>query len=185
MPDSDVHYACDWRWWNSYNGLPEYKGLKLCQDNNFDATEWNIKNVTVNRAVDHLLVSQFGILGWGGNSGFHALNLAVQFGCSKILLVGFDMTLVHGIHWHGPHKTLNNPNPGNVARWRNAIDNANITLNGLGICVINCSAISMLQNYQKMNLQEALENVEDGISGTSSEHNGDTRQGAAEDLFNS
>lgn len=183
MPNSDVHYATDWRWWDKYKGLPDYKGLKLCQDQNFDGTEWNIKKVTVSRAHDALLVSNFGTIGWGGNSGFGALNLAVQFGAKKIILIGYDMTLRGGVHWHGPHVGLNNPNDGNVARWRNALDNVKVTLDGLGIEVINCSLVSSLQNYPKMSLEEALENVEAGISGASAEHNSGKGQGAAEDLF--
>lgn len=183
MPDSDVHYACDWRWWNSYKGLPDYKGLKLCQDNNFSGDDWGVKHVTVNRSVDHLLVSEFGTLGWGGNSGFHALNLAVQFGVKQIILVGYDMTLKDGIHWHGPHKVLNNPNPGNVARWRNAVDNAHTMLDSMGISVINCSAVSTLLNYQKMSLEEVLQNVETDISRAGTEYNGGQSQRTVKDLL--
>lgn len=184
MPDSDVHYACDWRWWDAYKGLPDYKGLKLCQDQNFSGVVWDIKKVIVKRAFDTLLVSEFGIIGWGGNSGFHAINLAVQFGCKQIILVGYDMTLANGVHWHGSHKgKLNDPNAANVVRWRNAIDDAHRTLNGLGVNVINCSMVSTLKNYEKMSLEEALKNVETDISGAGAEYHGGTSERAAEDLF--
>lgn len=95
-------------------------------------------------------------MGWGGNSGFHALNLAVQFGVSKIILVGFDMSLDHGVHWHGKHVGLNNPTVRNVDRWRRCIDAAAEPIEALGITVVNTSPVSALQNYPKMSLAEAL-----------------------------
>lgn len=105
-----------------------------------------------------MLVGTFGTLGWGGNSGFHALNLAVQFGVKRIALVGFDMRCDKGLHWHGSHeKGLNNPTPGNVERWRRVTDAAAPVLAALGVSVINCSPISALTAYPKMSLSEAME----------------------------
>lgn len=100
----------------------------------------------------------FGVLGWGGNGGFHALNLAVQFGAKRIVLVGYDMRCDLGLHWHGKHPTgLNNPTPRNVERWRRVIDEAAPILAALGVTVINASPVSMLTAYPKMSLSEALE----------------------------
>lgn len=102
-------------------------------------------------------MSEFGTIGWGGNGGFHALNLAVQFGVKKIILIGYDMRLDLGVHWHGPHpEKMGNPTDGNVARWRRVIDEAALTLEGLEIEVVNCSEISALKSYPKMNLERAL-----------------------------
>jgi len=133
-----------------------FKGLKICMDNHPDLKAWDIKKVIVDKSQDRLLVGDFGTLGWGGNSGFHALNLAVQFGCKKIILVGFDMRIDKGIHWHGPHVGVNNPTPGNVARWRKVIDDCEPTLSALEVLVINCSMVSSLRNYPKMSLEQAL-----------------------------
>jgi hypothetical protein len=101
---------------------------------------------------------KFGTVGWAGNSGFHCLNLAVQMMPVKIILVGFDMTLAHGLHWHGRHPSgLNNPSDRNVDRWRRCVDAAAEVIAALGIKVINVSPISALQNYPKMSLQEAMD----------------------------
>lgn len=98
-----------------------------------------------------------GEIGWGGNSGFHAINLAMQFGCARIILVGYDMTLTHGNHWHPDHKgELTNPTIGNVNRWRNAVDNIAPVARHYDIEIINCSDISSLRNYPKMKLEDAL-----------------------------
>lgn len=96
-----------------------------------------------------------GIIGWGGNSGFHALNLVAQFAAAKIILVGYDMRLDKGLHWHAKHEG-NNPLQKNVDRWRKSIDNASVVFDALGVPVINASPISTLLAYPKMSLQEAL-----------------------------
>ena len=52
----------------------------------------------------------------GGNSGFQAVNLALQWGYDCIL-VGFDMQATGGRkHWHADHKG-NNPTEGLFQRW--------------------------------------------------------------------
>jgi len=118
---------------------------------------WNIRKVAVDRKQDKLLVGEFGQLGWGGNSGFQALNLAVQFGANPVILVGYDMRLDHGVHWHGAHDNgLNNPTKGNVERWRRAVDGAAAVISALGIKVVNASPISALAAYPKMDLEAAL-----------------------------
>jgi hypothetical protein len=110
------------------------------------------------RSQDRLLVGTFGEIGWGGNSGFGAINLAVQFGARRIILVGFDMRIDKGIHWHGPHKGgLTNPNAKNVERWRRVIEEAAPILGALGVEVINASPVSALGAYPKMSFTEAIE----------------------------
>lgn len=126
-------------------------------DHHPDLKNNGIRSVIVKKDCDRLLTSDFGVVGWGGNSGFHAINLAIQFGVSEIFLVGFDMRLDKGVHWHGLHKgELSNPTDKNVARWRRVVDDAAIVLNALEIKVVNCSLISNLMNYPKMNFEQAL-----------------------------
>jgi hypothetical protein len=92
-------------------GVPEFAGLKITQDPTA-AINYGLRKVTLQKGRDEILVEEAGAIGWGGNSGFQALNLAVQFGAARIVLVGFDMTRLNGIHWHGPHPSrLNNPSP--------------------------------------------------------------------------
>lgn len=112
--------------------------------------------IGITKGSDRLELTRTGRTGWGGNSGFHCLNLAVQMRPQKIILVGYDMTVAHGVHWHGPHRGLNNPDARNVVRWRNAVDDAAAPISQMGIRVINCSRISALQNYERMSLEEAM-----------------------------
>lgn len=117
---------------------------------------WGIQKLGINKNDDRLELMKLGTVGWAGNSGFHCLNLAVQFMAAKIIMVGYDMTIAHGVHWHGRHEGLNNPTERNVLRWRRCIDDAAEIIAALGIRCINASQISALENYPKLSLEEAL-----------------------------
>ena len=157
-PWSDVLYANDFAWWERGCGVPEFAGLKVSQDDRLaDRPDWGIRLVTVRTNQDRLLTSTPGEIGWGGNSGFSALNLAVQFGCKRIILVGMDMRIDQGLHWHGKHSPgLNNPTEETTRRWRRVIDGQAPALQALGVEVVNVSPHSALHAYPKMTLEEAL-----------------------------
>lgn len=82
----------------------------------------------------------------------------MQFGPPrKIILVGFDMRIDLGIHWHGRHPPgMNNPSQANVIKWRAVLDGVAGQLSDLGVTVINCSPVSSLAAYPKMTFAEAL-----------------------------
>jgi hypothetical protein len=139
-------------------GVALFGGLKISQDRVACDQFKDIRKVTVDTRGNHLLLDTPGQIGSGGNGGFQALNLAVQFGASPILLVGFDMRIDLGEHWHPRHyPPLSNPHPNdNLPRWRAALDGADGVLNSLGVKVANCSAVSLLKAYPKMTVQEAM-----------------------------
>ena len=156
-PWADVLYACDYAWWEKYQGVPEFAGLKLAADSTASRRPWGVRHIELNRSDDRLGLIQRGRVGWGGNGGFHCLNLAVQTLPAKIILVGYDMSLRNGLHWHGAHQGLNTPTALNVERWRRVTDAAAEPIRAMGIRVVNCSAASALRNYEKMPLEEAME----------------------------
>jgi hypothetical protein len=129
--------------------------LKLSQDSQACARPWGIERIHLERR-DEILVDVAGVVGWGSNGGFHALNLAVQFGAKRIALVGYDMRIDQGLHWHGAHERLNNPSAHSCELWRRAIDGVAAKIADLGIEVLNASPISALRNYKKVTLGEAL-----------------------------
>lgn len=156
-PWADLLYACDRAWWEKFSGCPDFHGVKLSADRSGTLAHWGISSLSVNKSSDCLELIDHGSVGWGGNSGFQALNIAVHFRCRKIILVGYDMTLANGVHWHGKHpRGMNNPSEQNIARWRRCIDAAADTLRSIGVDVVNASAISALMNYPKMTLTEAF-----------------------------
>jgi hypothetical protein len=157
-PWADVLYACDFRWWDVHKGVPSFAGLKITQDGpKFGKKYTDVRHIYCDHGTDALLMVKFGVIGWGGNSGFNAINLAAQFGVIKIILVGFDMRMDKGLHWHGKHGAhLNNPTERNIFRWCKAIDDAAPALKSLGIRVFNASPVSKLNNYPKVSFEEAL-----------------------------
>lgn len=157
LPWADIGYACDLKWWERYHGqVGDF--LKLSVDAAACRRFKDVRKVGINKTDDRLELLKIGTVGWAGNSGFHCLNLAVQMRPAKIVLVGFDMTVAHGLHWHGKHPAgMNNPSERNVDRWRRCTDAAADVIEALGIRVINASPISALTRYEKMDLLEALE----------------------------
>lgn len=156
-PWADVLYACDVGWWRTHKGTwPEFKGMRVTQDE-LARQEFGIHRVICERHHENLVLDRLGQVGWGGNSGFHCINLALQWGVKKIILVGYDMHLRGGMHWHGNHEPgLNNPTDANVARWRKTIDANAQTIKNLGVSVFNVSPVSALVSYPKTTLVEAL-----------------------------
>lgn len=157
-PWADVLYACDGKWWMLNKDVAKkFDGLKITQDRIALRHCPTVKLITCTRKQSNILMDKTGVIGWGGNGGFQAINLAAQFGAKKIVLVGYDMRLDKGIHWHGKHSTgLNNPAQKNVEGWRKALDRVAPQLAQLGILVINTSMDSALTAYPKMSLEEAL-----------------------------
>lgn len=91
-------------------------------------------------------------IGDAGNGGFQALNLAINWGAKRALLIGFDMTLANGEHWHGRHtQGLNNPREHNIRRWLSAHWSTPD-----GVEIINCNPQSALDAYPKMSFEDAI-----------------------------
>jgi len=158
-PWADALYACDGNWWKLHDGVKAFHGLKLSFDRDACNLYKDIQQILIpDIKYDQLRIDQPGSVGAGGNSGFQSLNLAVQFGGKRILLVGYDMRVDLGEHWHARHQMpLSNPHPfDNLPRWRKALDGAAKFLEEIGVEVINCSLVSTLKAYPKMTIEEAL-----------------------------
>jgi hypothetical protein len=131
--------------------------LKVTNDAAACAAFGGIQQVNIARGRDEILTGEVGVIGDGGNSAFQALNLAIQFGANRLLLVGVDMRLDRGVHWHGRHGVgLNNPREENIAKWRRVFDAVAEPIAKLGVEVINCSPVSTLTAYPIVDFSEAL-----------------------------
>lgn len=116
-----------------------------------------MRKVALARDVDRILVDEPGLVGHGGNSGFQALNLAIQFGARRIALVGFDMRLDRGLHWHGPHgRALHNPNERALMRWRRAFAASAPEIAAMGITVVNANPASALTCFPFGTIEDVL-----------------------------
>lgn len=159
-PWADVLYGIDLPWWLGQGGVPDFKGIKVSPSPRA-CKVFGLREVSlVSRA--EILTKQVGRLGCGlrvgnGHSGFQAINLAVQFGAKRIVMVGFDMRLDLGDHWHGHVRGAHEKIDPNAMRDRAvALDGCAAQFKSLGVTVVNCSPVSALKNYPKMSLREAL-----------------------------
>lgn len=156
-PWADVVYGCDGPWWLNKGGLPGFKGTKLAHDTGVCARYKDINKVEV-RDHNRMLFDEPGVIGSGGNSGFQAINIAGQFGATRILLLGFDMHAADGVHWYGRNvgKNMGNPKDHNYVRWRDALNKQASVLRSLGIEVINGSPNSALVCFARKSVDATL-----------------------------
>lgn len=154
-PWADALYACDAKWWDWHKGVPDFTGLKIAYDDGA-AKRYGLHRIDLieggNR--DSSISLAPGLLGRGGNSGFQAFNLLLQFGARKIALLGIDFC---GRRWHGAHP---NGHQGQSERtlstWRETFDAAAPMAATLGADVINLSEQSALRAYAKMSADDML-----------------------------
>lgn len=158
-PWADAVYGCDYPWWRSVRGLPDFKGLKLAYDPRA-CTEFGCRKVEIpnHSKSDALLFDEIGSVGGGGNSGFQALNLAVQCGATRILLLGFDCQDRSGPHWYGRNgwTQSNNPSESNFRRWRAAFNGCAPVLKERGVEVVNASSLTELKCFPRWGVADAL-----------------------------
>lgn len=159
-PWADVLYGCDGAFWKCFHGVPDFAGLKLAHETEVTAQYIDIHKIDV-ETHDYIIVERPAAVGSGGNSGFQALNLAVQFGSRYIILVGYDMRRDFGIHWYGENRGpgMRNPEQRHFLQWRRAFDNSATILKDLGVTVVNVSDVSTIQAFPKMTFEEALQNA--------------------------
>jgi len=159
-PWADVVYGCDEAWWIHRRGLPEYKGVKISYAARACSTFRDIHKIEIrDPRCDRLLVDEPGAIGSGANSGFQALNLAVQFGVNGVILVGYDMHRRNGEHWYGRNMGygMNNPSEDNFQRWVRGFDAIAGELKGRGIDVVNTSPSSALKCFRFSGIEQTLD----------------------------
>lgn len=156
-PWADVVYGCDGAWWKWRRGLPDFNGVKLTYDGQASGMFPGLHKVEI-RNVHEILTDEPGVIGSGKNSGFQAINIAIQFGAERIILIGYDMTDRSGTHWYGRNNAagMNNPDENNFSQWRRALAGIVPDLDARGIEVVNASEYSALTCFPKMTIEQAL-----------------------------
>lgn len=166
-PWADVLYAADENWWRFYNGAPTFTGLKYSiEDWPMGSEHYKPAAIATRRRMypDVPLLRNTGDGGLeiepiglrtGHNSGYQAINLAVHFGATRVLLLGYDC-------WAGPdgrqnwHTTkrphLTSPYPVFLQSFGTMVE----PLRAAGVQVINCSRFTVLRAFPRQSLEEAL-----------------------------
>jgi hypothetical protein len=153
VPNADILYATDLRWWVYYNQVPEFNGLRV---------SWG---GDIRLPGDILYLADSGLagfdprLGWVRhcwNSGGAAIHLAAQLGANPILLVGFDMRAVGGKeHFFGDHpRDIQRGSPYEL--WFPPFASLAADLAQHRIRVLNCTPGSALTAFPMADLELAL-----------------------------
>jgi len=157
-PWADIHYSSDHDWWD--HNLPEMRGR--CEGEfwtGYPFPDWkrpkDVHMCPYEKRARGIITTP-GHIAWGGNSGYCAIGLAVQFGAARIVLLGYDQQDPEGKgHWHGQHpdtirKGFNWP------MWHERFAEAADDLKRLGIEVINCSRETALTSFRRARLEDVL-----------------------------
>jgi len=91
------------------------------------------------------------LLHFNSNSGAQAINLAYLYGAKTIILLGYDMQHTNGQkHFFGDHTgPLHN---GNHANYVKCFDKLANDLASEGVEVINCTRVTALTQFKRMDL---------------------------------
>lgn len=165
-----VNYFCDASWWSmqmqknprsldghtSFHDLI-YRGNWITGSNDpmfTDHPQVNVLNLTGQRGLE---LDRSG-LRHGSNSGYQAINLAVNLGAKRIILLGYDMK-VTGLrtNWHDEarppaHAYSDTIRDSMLPHFPSIIE----PLNQVGVEVINATPDSELKCFPMMSLKEAL-----------------------------
>lgn len=152
-PWADMCLGGDRKWWDWNHGLPDFRGRKVTASRQ---AHCKYEDVEFLEPVDvEGFESEWGKVSTGGNSGYVAIQIAVQLGFRQIVLLGYDFqpssTGQH--HWHEPHPSNAHPNYDLCLR---RFDGMIRPLIKLGVEVINCSSRSALRCFPCRTLTAAL-----------------------------
>lgn len=155
----EIIYACDKDWWKRTwlkdDGIREHKALRVVMD----YSKLDLRHIPDLRYLHYTGVYNFdfneGCVRSGNNSGHSAVNLAVNLGARKCILLGYDMCVLQNkTHFDGcPHIRV----PHDVFdMFRSNLTQAAKLLEGK-MEVVNCSKQSALKCFPKMSIAEAIQ----------------------------
>lgn len=141
-------YAGDPAWWEAH-----HRSIDI------PAERWTCNHMAAKRLK---LKHHRGRLG-KYNSGMRAIQFAIDRGARTIILLGYDCSLAHGIHWHGEHTRTGNPRASSITRWHQHFGWVATEARRKGIRILNCSRHTALRCFETMTLEAALESIGRGV----------------------
>lgn len=143
--------ASDAKWWAHHKGVPAFLGRKYALQQG--AAPWA---TVLGNTGTHGIETHPSSLRSGMNSGGAAINLAVNYGAARILLLGYDMGRTGGrAHFFGEHPRglrADSPFGAFIECFHSMVE----PLKALGVKVINCSRETALTCFERQPLHEAL-----------------------------
>lgn len=156
-PEAKVIFGSDLSWWfrrwREWPALRQHRGIKVA------LYAQKLKTgVTDLKYLECASAEQFvfkeGAVASGANSGHQALNLCVNLGARKIILMGYDMRIVDGVaHFHSNHAQVGKDV---YSIYKGAMERAAPALAAKGIQVVNCSKHTALTCFPKVTFDEAV-----------------------------
>ena len=172
-PWADAVYFADVRWWEHHRDRPEFRGFpgrKITIENGagrFATGASVLRNLSLQGGtMGRLSTDPTGIF-TGQNSGYQAINVAILYGCKRIVLLGYDMRMrempveVEGrmvprpqSHWFGDHPWPTDPQSYVYFRQEFAKMAPTAILNGIEI--VNATPGSHLEHFPMVTLDEVM-----------------------------
>lgn len=154
-PWADAVHSSDEKWWSCYFGLPAFTGLKFTLE--AKAERWPGVQALRRAGQNGLELNPAEGIKTGGNSGMQAINIAVQLGAVRVILLGYDMAPgpKGRTHFFGKHPASLerlSPYASFIASFQTMVE----PLRKAGVNVVNCSRASALTCFERMPLDEAL-----------------------------
>lgn len=159
LPEADILYACDARWWDFHKGVQAFEGERWTQTaagGSDCAKRWGLE--LVEGRPGNIPSLSGGAITHGGNSGFQAVNLAALQGARRIILLGFDMGCAPDgrRHFFGNHEDARlNVLPA-FRLFVKAFTVAAPVYREAGVEILNASRRSALTCFPKISLEPAL-----------------------------
>lgn len=136
----DAIYGGDLAWWDAYGSEIDIK-----------AEKWTC---TRQAAVKHDLNMHTAYGAY--NSGMRAIQLAMEQGASKIILLGYDCSVENGTHWHGDHRKTQNPDALKCKKWMAQFHQIALIAKAMKVDVVNCSRKTAMKCYRIGDLRKEL-----------------------------
>lgn len=147
--------------------LAQFAGLKICcnpKANTRIYREEKIKYLSRDHGHTVGISDSLDKVSWNQNSGAAAISVAANAGATRIVLVGFDMTLDEkdNQHWHTLYKTAETQKPRNARklpfnRHLKGFQQIKKDAKERGIEIINVSPNSEIKQFKKLTIKEVLE----------------------------
>lgn len=141
LPGAAVIFASDACWWDEHAAAVPHS-----------AALWTVSRDAAARHGLHFFGSELTARTY--NSGQLAIELALLQGARAVILLGYDCSIRHGIHWHGPHKALRNPDGLSVAKWHGEF--SRISTAFPDALIVNCSRYTELTCFPRSNLEDVI-----------------------------
>lgn len=163
LPSADVLFYADTRWWrwNSADIKQTFKGSRIVTASSAGSNFLDPAVVRMGRD-NHFKEGKGAPLSLtpghvaGMDGGYMAIDLAVQFGVSRIILLGFDMQFNGSeSHWHGEHQVRSQLSD-YVDRFAPSYPRLVTELHRRGIEIIRCTP-SALECVPELPWETALE----------------------------